>query len=96
MAGLSKPQRIRDPRAIRRCRKPYCEFCGVTGGRYEIHHIQFRSAGGHDIDYNLINLCVECHQAVHDKIVGAYRLLRIVAQREELEEEYLREVISNA
>jgi 5-methylcytosine-specific restriction endonuclease McrA len=31
----------------------------------EVHHKEFRSHSGDDSEYNLITLCAECHQDVH-------------------------------
>ncbi len=91
---LSKPRRIRDPKAIRACRKPFCEFCGVSGGVYQVHHIKHRASGGHDLPFNLINLCVGCHSAVHNGMIPRWRLVRIVAQREQLDCEILRDTLA--
>jgi len=33
----------------------------------QAHHIIFRSHGGDDADWNLITLCAECHDAVHER-----------------------------
>ena len=57
--------------------KEYCEYCGMSGGIIEVHHIQNKGMGGssnpaiHHPD-NLITLCRYCHDAAHRKIKGYY------------------------
>jgi 5-methylcytosine-specific restriction endonuclease McrA len=41
-----------------------CQACGSMC-QLEVHHQQFRSRSGDDIEQNLITLCVECHAGVH-------------------------------
>ena len=43
-----------------------CQCCGKKHTRLEVHHIVFRSQGGTDDENNLITLCKECHDAIHD------------------------------
>lgn len=49
---------------------PFCEHCGVNQSiRFEVHHIVFRSEKPrhknlHD-NYNLIHVCIECHNMFH-------------------------------
>ena len=49
-----------------------CQNCGVQGGPYgnielHAHHVVPKSRGGtHEVS-NLISLCIECHNAVHNK-----------------------------
>lgn len=45
-----------------------CRGCG-SGKSIEVHHIQYRSAGGSDNMGNLIVLCRDCHNRVHGRIV---------------------------
>lgn len=42
-----------------------CRFCGQTAYRMEVHHINYRSQGGPDVNWNLILLCDEHHRLVH-------------------------------
>jgi len=42
-----------------------CQFCG-TMSNLEVHHKEFRSRSGQDIDQNLITLCRACHSRVHE------------------------------
>ena len=42
-----------------------CQFCG-TASNLHVHHRQFRSHSGDDLEENLITLCPGCHKAVHD------------------------------
>jgi 5-methylcytosine-specific restriction endonuclease McrA len=43
-----------------------CQFCG-TMSNLEVHHIQFRSQSGSDLEENLITLCTACHAIVHHR-----------------------------
>ena len=43
-----------------------CQCCGKKHTRLEVHHIVFRSRGGTDDEKNLITLCEECHNAIHN------------------------------
>jgi len=45
-----------------------CQSCGRTEG-LQVHHIRPRSRLGDDTAENLIALCAECHQKVHDGTV---------------------------
>ena len=42
-----------------------CQFCG-TMSNLEVHHKEFRSRSGQDIEQNLITLCKPCHSRVHE------------------------------
>ena len=41
-----------------------CQSCG-TMSNLEVHHRQFRSHSGADVEENLITLCSDCHARVH-------------------------------
>jgi len=41
-----------------------CQFCGSMTN-LELHHQQFRSQSGDDIEENLITLCNNCHSSLH-------------------------------
>ena len=41
-----------------------CRYCRVRQNLH-IHHITYRSHGGEDAMYNLVTLCMQCHEAVH-------------------------------
>jgi 5-methylcytosine-specific restriction endonuclease McrA len=41
-----------------------CQLCG-SRRNLQIHHKQLRSQQGSDNDSNLITLCVDCHEGVH-------------------------------
>jgi 5-methylcytosine-specific restriction endonuclease McrA len=47
------------------CRDRSCRFCGQLGARMEVHHINYRSQGGPDANWNLVLLCDEHHRLVH-------------------------------
>lgn len=56
------PTHIR--RRIKRRDAGRCRWCS-SARNLEVHHITYRSSGGPDEDWNLITLCLECHQRVH-------------------------------
>ncbi|PYV67240.1 MAG: hypothetical protein DMG97_27800 [Acidobacteria bacterium] len=41
-----------------------CQLCGVRS-HLEVHHQQFRSQAGSDVEENLITLCRRCHAVQH-------------------------------
>ena len=41
-----------------------CQFCGSMTN-LEVHHQQFRSHAGEDLEPNLITVCAACHSACH-------------------------------
>ena len=41
-----------------------CQVCG-TMENLQIHHQQYRSHSGADIESNLITLCADCHSTIH-------------------------------
>ena len=41
-----------------------CQSCGAMSN-LEVHHKQFRSHSGHDLEGNLITLCRACHAKIH-------------------------------
>lgn len=43
-----------------------CQCCGKKHARLEVHHIIYRSNGGSDDLENLITLCKDCHDAIHN------------------------------
>ena len=43
-----------------------CQVCG-TMENLQIHHQQFRSHAGADVEANLITLCADCHSMVHQR-----------------------------
>lgn len=43
-----------------------CQCCGKKRVQLEVHHIIFKSQGGSDDEKNLITVCKECHDAIHD------------------------------
>ena len=43
-----------------------CQVCGKKNTRLEVHHIVYRSQGGTDDENNLITLCEDCHDKVHN------------------------------
>src|SRR5215472_2253818 len=44
-----------------------CQSCG-TMEHLEVHHIEFRSRSGDDVETNLITLCRECHKRAHNLV----------------------------
>lgn len=43
-----------------------CQICGEKDTRLEVHHIQYRSKGGSNRMDNLVTLCSDCHDKIHD------------------------------
>lgn len=43
-----------------------CQTCGSMQ-HLQVHHLQFRSQAGGDLEQNLITLCTECHARIHRK-----------------------------
>jgi 5-methylcytosine-specific restriction endonuclease McrA len=45
--------------------------CKICRYRHDLHahHIVFRSQGGPDSSDNLITICQDCHEAIHDRYV---------------------------
>jgi 5-methylcytosine-specific restriction endonuclease McrA len=41
-----------------------CQSCGAMSN-VEVHHLEFRSHSGNDVEANLITLCTACHAAAH-------------------------------
>lgn len=82
--SVPKPKCIHNRKTIQECRKNSCEHCG--GLAYgEPHHIRPRSLGGEDVRLNLIQLCFDCHRAVHDGKLDRRNLIAIVAKREQVD-----------
>ncbi len=61
-----KNSRIVDRQALQAAAKPYCELCYLSG-QTQIHHIIYKSQGGHDTPDNLISLCLDCHEDAHGR-----------------------------
>lgn len=93
MNPVPKVVRLRDPKAIKAARKPFCENCG--GPAYgEPHHIIPRSCGGADHRLNLVQLCFKEHYgAVATGELKPEQLFAIIAKREGMAvEDVIREV----
>lgn len=63
---FTKSKTIKDPKAIEKARKNFCQVCGKyqeTG--LHVHHIKTKGSGGEDTGENLVTLCYECHTKVH-------------------------------
>jgi 5-methylcytosine-specific restriction endonuclease McrA len=41
-----------------------CQLCGRMQN-LQVHHLEFRSQSGSDVDQNLMMLSAECHERVH-------------------------------
>ena len=63
---------IVDPDAVKAARRSYCVYCGLSKSSmtYHVHHIVKRSQAGGDVEDNLINLCAECHERAHNRMVN--------------------------
>jgi 5-methylcytosine-specific restriction endonuclease McrA len=72
MVGKPRPIRLESKqyeelrRAILERDRWRCQSCGAMTN-LEVHHQQFRSHSGGDIEENLITLCRDCHAEVHAK-----------------------------
>jgi hypothetical protein len=71
-----------------------CQTCKKRHVRLEAHHIVFRSHGGKDTLDNLLTLCEECHDHLHEgkitlKITGVSGQLDQIAQRTTQGKSYL-------
>jgi 5-methylcytosine-specific restriction endonuclease McrA len=53
-----------------------CRRCGMRNNLH-VHHIIFRSELGPDESWNLVTLCSDCHDAVHNYklFIGVYGCL---------------------
>lgn len=47
-----------------------CKLCDYVGEDTHLHHIIPRSLGGNEDNYNLIELCVPCHNKAHNSNFG--------------------------
>jgi hypothetical protein len=65
-------------------RLEWCEYCGLTRGPFETHHIKPVGSGGPDIRANKINLCVfgGCHTKAQKYEIKTHELVILVARRE--------------
>jgi 5-methylcytosine-specific restriction endonuclease McrA len=43
-----------------------CQACGSMRN-LEVHHLQFRSHSGSDVEQNLLTLCATCHGEFHQR-----------------------------
>lgn len=43
-----------------------CQKCKTKKGKLHVHHVVFRSSGGTDSPENLIVLCSDCHDKLHN------------------------------
>ncbi len=62
---LRRDVRARDGHQCQCCHIPV--FVNATNPlqRAQVHHIQYRSQGGPDVQKNLITVCGECHAKIH-------------------------------
>ena len=42
----------------------HCRHCNNSNG-LDPHHVVYKSAGGEDVEWNLLTLCRKCHDDVH-------------------------------
>lgn len=49
------------------CQNPFCESGWPLDSP---HHVKKKSAGGKDIQENLITTCVKCHRLIHDEWIN--------------------------
>ena len=67
-SDFKKRPRIKDPELLKRFRLEHvfepCEICEMRPGT-QVHHRNFRSRGGDDVEENLQWICIHCHQEAH-------------------------------
>ena len=90
---IPKPKRIKDKKAIEQARKPYSELPPnkPTYGAPPHHYYFTVAAGGPDHKFNLIQLTGSEHVAAHAGNISKETLLEIVARREGLDKEVIRD-----
>lgn len=47
----------------------WCAVCGKAGAT-DWHHIIFRSHGGDEADENMLEVCRECHEKIHARLIS--------------------------
>ena len=78
---FAKRKRIKNPEAIEKARKPYCEYCGRSGVVHVHHWLRTKGAGGDDVPENLISLCVHCHTKAHHGRISKDKFREIINRR---------------
>lgn len=77
--------KIINPFAIAECRSiGFCEHCG-HGDVLQIHHLMAKGHGGAkrvDVAFNLICLCLDCHNKAHAGNITFDKLAGIILKRE--------------
>jgi 5-methylcytosine-specific restriction endonuclease McrA len=68
---LKEPRLRLDPESYEQLRRELlrrdgwrCQSCG-SAENLQIHHKEFRSRCGNDSEENLITLCADCHNSIH-------------------------------
>ena len=78
MSAVPKPQRLRDPKAIKTARAIHCLVCG-SPWNLAVHHIKSKGSGGGDVPDNLITICGNCHGMAHSGEISKDRLRSVLA-----------------
>ena len=66
-----------------------CKTCNEKVDYLERHHIVPSSLGGHDEDYNIVKICINCHSKIHDrKFVTSRNLISLGVERAKKEGKY--------
>lgn len=76
--------------------RPCCELCGTPNrdGLQAAHALTRGMGGSHDVNHpwNLLGLCLDCHQAQHSEgVLGI--LFRLIARREGRSVEEIRDKV---
>lgn len=81
LRAVPKIRRLENKKLIREWPRDLCEICR---GRFmlQAHHIISVGSGGPDHKFNLITLCLYCHDKAHRAILTKETLFRKVAFRE--------------
>lgn len=53
-----------------------CRLCGRGDVGLDAHHIRFRRSTADDVLWNVVSLCRECHQLVHDNRLMTKRAMQ--------------------
>ena len=78
--AFPKNVRVKNKKIISK-KKHNCEYCGKKNCYTNTHHIKSKGSGGDDVEDNLIELCSNCHRAVHDGLISKQELIKIVKRR---------------
>lgn len=47
-----------------------CDTCGKDTDEITQHHVLPRGLGGQDLKTNIVHICIDCHNLIHNRING--------------------------